>query len=403
MPSIPSSDILFESPNIRVWRNDTEDTTRTVVTFDSYTDNRTLDRPGFGEAFLKSRGLSAIHVISRDNDWYQYPEIIEALDKIAAITTTRGRTLTYGTSMGGYAAIRFADRVGAQAVVSISPQYSIDPAKAPFEERWKTDAGRIRFLDALDGPITSSAQIILPYDPAGPDRRHAEMIAADVSVTPVRIWYAGHSVPALLSEAKMLAPLLSDALNGAVDAKAIERLMRQRKKTLSVYYAELSMRQTHRGGGLAVPLARHALKINNRSDIAKRALADALQESGDAAGAIAVYEDLLSGKRHLQHLIAYSQLLAKAGELDRAIHLAEEARDIAPGVGFIHYWLSSLFEKQGKPSEALANAQVASAVEPANAVYGKTARRLARKNHAGLVGVVNRLANWFKNLRITMQ
>jgi hypothetical protein len=49
-----------------------------VITFDSYTDQhdphthyRDLDRWGFGEYFLRDHAIDAVHVIGRDNNWYQ--------------------------------------------------------------------------------------------------------------------------------------------------------------------------------------------------------------------------------------------------------------------------------------------------------------------------------------------
>lgn len=59
-----------------------------VVTFESYTDNRTLDRPGFGEVFFDANGIDAIHIVPCNNDWYQYPEIDEACRRVRELTTT---------------------------------------------------------------------------------------------------------------------------------------------------------------------------------------------------------------------------------------------------------------------------------------------------------------------------
>lgn len=83
------------------------------MTFESYTDNRSLDRPGFGEVFFDANGIDAIHITPRNNDWYQYPEIEEACRRIRTLTTSYPRVVAYGQSMGGYSAIRLGSRVGA--------------------------------------------------------------------------------------------------------------------------------------------------------------------------------------------------------------------------------------------------------------------------------------------------
>ena len=396
---LPAStgEILFESRNLRIWRVGAHRDDGLVVTFDSYTDNRSLDRAGFGEAFLQSRGIPAIHVVSRDNDWYQYAETSEALLKVSHAAKDAKRVVTYGTSMGGYAAIRFADLVGAQAALSISPQYSIDPAKVPFEQRWEADARRIVFRPELDGPITASADIFLAYDPTGPDRLHYELISAETSVRPLRVWHAGHSVPSFLSEAGLLEPLVLGVVSDDLDLQAFELLLRQRKKGLSVYFSELARRQTARRSRMAVPLARRALAIDARSDIARRALAEALLSEGHVEEAVQEFETLLSGGRHLQHLMAYSKLLDSAGHSDRAILIAEEAAASAPEVGSTHYWLANLLAKSPEHLEkALAHARLAQEREPQNQTYAKTTRLIAGKlkNQKPRTSVTSRLKGW---------
>jgi len=110
-----------------------------VVTFDGYTDIRTLDRPGFGEGFFQSHQIDAIHILSRENDWYQYPELPSAARTVAELVKRYDRVVAYGSSMGAYAAIRFGGLAGASVALAISPQFSIDPRVARFERRWKLD------------------------------------------------------------------------------------------------------------------------------------------------------------------------------------------------------------------------------------------------------------------------
>src|SRR5580658_5592563 len=78
-----------------------------VVTFDSYSDDRSLYRRGFGEDFFRDRSIDAIHFVSRENDWYQYGEMPDALAAVAELVKGYDRVVAYGSSMGGYAAIRF--------------------------------------------------------------------------------------------------------------------------------------------------------------------------------------------------------------------------------------------------------------------------------------------------------
>jgi hypothetical protein len=142
-----------------------------VVTFDSFTDRRTLDREGFGEAFLASRAVNAIHVLSRDNDWYLLPDIELALDAAAKAAASFDRVSAYGSSMGAYAAIRLGGLAGASDAIALSPQFSIDPRLVPFEDRWDPDARRLDFEIerrlALKGFVASADVFYDPSDRLG--------------------------------------------------------------------------------------------------------------------------------------------------------------------------------------------------------------------------------------------
>ncbi len=59
---------IFRSAELLV--KDLRRHTSACCVVDSYTDNRTLDRPGFGEVFFGTNGIDAIHIIPRNNDWY---------------------------------------------------------------------------------------------------------------------------------------------------------------------------------------------------------------------------------------------------------------------------------------------------------------------------------------------
>ena len=356
LPALTSPPLtLFRSDDLIVRSVPVEgDGDRVVVTFESYTDNRSLDRPGFGEAFLTAYGASAIHVICRDNVWYQLPELGAALAVVAKATRGTRRVMTYGTSMGGYAAVRFADRVGAQVALALSPQYSIDPAKTPFETRWRPAASRIRFMPELDGPIRSHARTIVGYDPTSVDGRHVEMIEADIPTDRLRVHYAGHSAPALLQEAGLLKDLVFSALDDTVDIGLIERTLRDKRRTSSIYYSELAYRQRPERARFAIDLARRAAELNPTNDIPLKALALRLAKVGEYPEAIRLFDRMLDlSYRNVDHLMPFSRLLEAGGEVGRAIDLGVEAlARTPPTVGNLN-WVARLLRREGRYREAL--------------------------------------------------
>ena len=53
-------EVLFRTADLEVRRVAAGDGRRVVITFDSYSDDHSLDRPGFGEGFFPGLGVTAI-------------------------------------------------------------------------------------------------------------------------------------------------------------------------------------------------------------------------------------------------------------------------------------------------------------------------------------------------------
>ena len=193
-----------------------------VVTFDSFTDHRTLDRPGFGQAFLCSRSIDAIHVLSRENDWYQYPETADAMAAVQAVTQGYKRVLTYGSSMGAYAAIRLAGLAGAHAALALSPQFTIDPAVAPFEYRWEEPSRRFRPVWDRTLPYPVLDQAYIAYDPDDLDAKHLALFDQHLRFTHLRLPGAGHPVSGFLADLGMLEGLVLQACQGGIDVAGVQ-------------------------------------------------------------------------------------------------------------------------------------------------------------------------------------
>ena len=132
------------------------------VTFNHIEDIRSLDRPGFGQEFLRFKRIDALHILTRENDWFQNEDFLVACAQVAELTRHYRRVVAYGSSMGGYAAIRYGGRVGAGVAFAMSPQYSINPREVFFEYRWKDLCSRIDFTSEVQFalcPLPSSHTI----------------------------------------------------------------------------------------------------------------------------------------------------------------------------------------------------------------------------------------------------
>jgi hypothetical protein len=145
--------------------------------------------------------------------------------------------------MGAYAALNFARPLRADRVLSMMPQYSIDPKKVPFETRWRAEAAQTRFIfDFMDQPLKPDAKAYIVYDPLHKlDRAHAKAIARSSNCYLVPMPLIDHNWidPALLKQ--MVDRIVSEADDDL--PTTVAKAYQIKKRSYSFYYFELSKYQ----------------------------------------------------------------------------------------------------------------------------------------------------------------
>lgn len=319
-------EILFRSDHIEIRRIRAGDGRHQVVTFESYHDDPGFDRTGFGEGFFARSGLSAIHILTVGNDWYQYPEIEDALAVIRAAVAVADRVLAYGSSMGGYAAIRFADAIGATHVLSLSPQYTIDPRIMRGDRRWWWDQERVAFLPAYNGPIACSAEITLAYDPTIKlDERHAALIRRDVPVRELPLDHAGHPVTTVMSELGLLQSMALTYASGPIDLAAIQAEFAARRDQSPMWLAEHAARLPGGSKQQACDLSARAVALSPGNATIQHRHAMRLHDLGRYDEAILAHEAAVALSPHPIFVLALSRSLLRAGRHTDAMEQAELA------------------------------------------------------------------------------
>ncbi len=388
---------IFRSENIVARAVACADVSRWVITFDNYSIGHGFERDGFSQGFLREQGVSTVHIMGRREDWYQYPDMMDAVAAVREHLAKADRVITYGSSMGGYAALRFADALGANAALALSPQYSINPAKAPFETRWLQDAQRIVWRPEHEPALPQSARAVVAYDPTTIDRLHVELIAAETAIERIPVHYSGHPSGWVVADTHLLAPLLFDVLNGVQDLSHYPQAVRAARGQSSTYLVNLARALPSRRAHVALALAERAVAVKPIHVDALHCLADNLVIAGRGEEATAYYRRAVDAAHGgINGWVPFADGLARMGRHDEAMLIVRDvtSRPEAAQMAHLHAWHGLIARQAGLTQEALNAVRKALALHPSEPTY----QQLAAAYEADL-SLGGRWRRWLSGLR----
>ncbi|MFD1330906.1 hypothetical protein ACFQ4O_02740 [Methylopila musalis] len=304
-----------------------------AVTFTPFSD-RSHRAGGYAEAFLAGRGLSAVHVISQRNHWWQTPEMEPALEAIRALglRARHRHVTTYGSSMGGHGALLFARRVEATQVLALSPQFAVNGRGALWRPRWPTLDELYRYEDEA----AHDARITVAYDPYdGFDRRHAEAIGAVTPFEALRVPFSLHPVGPALVEMGLLSGFALAYLTGGGDVAALNADIRSKRRSSFVCLSGLLHRLERRGAKGAM----HRTVRKRASDMFVKRL-----KTG-------VPMELKSALRPV--VKPYFNTLEAKGDRKTALRMARRLLELNPTSYEAHALLARQLGRAGEHNEAL--------------------------------------------------
>jgi hypothetical protein len=341
-----------------------------------------MDQPAFAERFLTRRNIPGFYIWRPRSDWFQGDDIPDMMAAIRDATSGFREVIAYGSSMGGYGALRFASAIGAKRAVSMVPLYSIQPEKVPFETRWEQDAAQLIFQhDDMTGAWEGVDAYVM-YDPTHIDRRHVELLRERGAFRELRFPHAGHSIGLMLSEMKLLSRLVLDLFDGKASWPDMRREMRARR-TASSYFMNGLCSRAYRRNRMA--LAKYAGEAAWRLEPSPRnanSLARICEKTKDHAQA---YE-LLAGlsrddPQNIEFIIRLSIALYNlkrfpeaAAHLQGALAHASDHR--------LHWNLSGVMVMMANPSEALRHAEAARDLGMSHPALDKRIEDLRRRLEA---------------------
>lgn len=248
----------------------------TVVCFDPWSNVLDPERPPFGLRYFSTNNINVVAIKSHGNHWYQHDEMDAAIERINERLAGRQR-VGYGSSMGGYGALNFSERLSLSRVLLFAPQFSADLGRLPWERRWHKEQEPLAWRYDAVAQIAPVPGYIF-YDPFNAnDRKHAGLITERHPLTPIKMPFSGHHALDWFSQNKTISLLIKSLVfDGARQRDAIQARRRDRANVatywlnLSAHYLGkdrplLALEAAKRGSECErgdVMLARHSYAVN---------------------------------------------------------------------------------------------------------------------------------------------
>lgn len=161
-------ELLYTGSGIRVFHRHVEGSPLIAVVWSAWQQRERLWEH-------ETASCSALFIVPDDDLWYQTLDLEAFRSAVTPVVAAYERRISIGSSMGGFAAIAFAEVVHATQIVAVCPQFSADPTVVGFEERWSAD--RLRIASHPYKITATDIECHLIYDPhSEPDARHAALI-----------------------------------------------------------------------------------------------------------------------------------------------------------------------------------------------------------------------------------
>ena len=229
----------------------------------------------WGRSLAEKFDYAAVGFVAKKRNWFCSPDMPQACNAVASIAQTYGAVVVYGSSMGGFAALRWASALRATSVISFAPQFSIEPRVVRHFDR--------RYQYAYTPEIHDGMGILADHvgcpsfmflDPTcAEDRGHARLIElSGCKTTRIDLPHCGHECIRVLSNAATADSLINGAAQR--DEPEVKRLMKAARRSSSIRPFELAKKLMDSKPSIA---AKILAKFGARFEISQqKTLADGL-------------------------------------------------------------------------------------------------------------------------------
>lgn len=228
------STLLFEDDNYRVIEYFKCSEAPTIVAFNG-AGAKPFSRGNtgvFGDKASLALGCNFIGVLKNNNDWYQSDSIRKVIDTIKKLE--RKTIITYGASMGGYAAINFSIELKSDFFIAICPQFTINPnyMNRIGDPRWRNPSLSTKFVnDNIFLGLTKESKGLVIYDSTHQlDNIHAQDIKKYTSAELIDCIGEGHMAGKSFNQLYGLKRLMEEVINSKLDVALCRDEINEKQK-----------------------------------------------------------------------------------------------------------------------------------------------------------------------------
>lgn len=273
---------------------------------------------------LLREGYDVICVQSNCDDWHQNVSST-GIDKLKDFLDKTYRSAKgYGTSMGGFGAICYAERLSLKSVLALSPQYTISEK---FDERWSKYDKRIVWHQTAEMASKYEGIIRIIYDPLNLDSLQARLIRDNFRKATVfcyEIKFGSHPTTHYFNDGGVLKNLLLSFANDDFEIPSVEK--RNNKTYLQAFSRYLSQKSKFKWAKAAI---QSSIELGDERHSAYRQASNISHRLKEIDDAIAFAKKAVNAKdnhnvsraNHKEHL---ANMLRVAGQLDDALAAVDE-------------------------------------------------------------------------------
>lgn len=324
MPQGPQPECLFDGSDVQLlhFPGDGSGAYR-LVSFDIM-HARANRKDAFASRFAVKNGVELFGIVPKYPRWYPTRE----MDQVCALIAAHAGppALAYGSSMGGYGALRYGRQAGCAAVLAFSPQAHIAPEVTGLSDprygRFHNPGAHAQMTIRTEH-LTDHNFVI--HDPRSAYDSFQVGLLPPGQATHFAVPHLGHRSVSTIASSPSAAAAFALALAG--DAPGFAGLLRQGKKTAASYLAGLAQAALDHGHDRwALDIAERALALYPNDKDVQLVMAGSLGRLGQTAAAAGILTQLIAGKPHvLKYRTTLVQVWANAQLYPLAILALREA------------------------------------------------------------------------------